>query len=696
MRGHLDPPFNERFSKFIQIVRMKGVDYVRLSANDLRRLCDGEGDHLADLQILQSALHRPNKKPKSPHVRDIFSLPPSCSVGAPDIFGAYTAELTFDWVDEDLVEPVFECIIPLPSTPTLSLRVELPPIEQITPPSPPSDDEDSLIDMYSPVALSVDHYSDSNSTTPDIFDEEHLSSLCSSPTSFDSGRGDEIDIIGLYVSDGAKPIKKQGQSIPDPAQPKDAHLEMETGVEVGLELDGSDVGGSEGTEFGDDELQSPGSEGDHCPLEGAIDPPPLPPSPRVTISASCSPEGLVLASRYPQRMSEASLLLLGSTVDLDDHLDSPRCSVARDVPLHPSSSGTDPQSTLSTSIPLPASTEVGESTHSDEEREEVDIDDLRTSEDASGGLSYFLPDLRSLDVSSPPPSSLHRSGESEILEGYEDSSDSETGLSLGFSGSTPDLTDIHTPFTSVIGDDDALVASPSTWHSAPQHIENLPEYFFNPARIVAKPLEYPIPGIGPGDPTTRKPITSRRPQLEVTIPMLPSLLEDEQLTSLMSAVELGKGKSRGWAPSLSSSVSLAPPLSMSFSLSRSSSTGSERSIWPVRSVDSGRRFASPHMKEAPKTKTAGEGMDIALVEGHLEEDLKKQHLPPPRLSPSASPSLSESLLADSIACTNQLRSDILQPSLPEATIMGRMGRLLNTILTPVGSGGDQVPPGAFS
>lgn len=37
MKRHLDSPFNHRFAKFIEIVKMTGADFVRLSKKDLAR-----------------------------------------------------------------------------------------------------------------------------------------------------------------------------------------------------------------------------------------------------------------------------------------------------------------------------------------------------------------------------------------------------------------------------------------------------------------------------------------------------------------------------------------------------------------------------------------------------------------------------------------------------------------------------------
>ncbi|TEB19419.1 hypothetical protein FA13DRAFT_1802304 [Coprinellus micaceus] len=91
------------------------------------------GDHLSDLQIFQNALYKPRRRPKSPHVCDIFSLPALHLASAPqgaDPFGHYTAELTFDYPDDDEAEPVFECIIPLPSTPSPLASIELPLAEE--------------------------------------------------------------------------------------------------------------------------------------------------------------------------------------------------------------------------------------------------------------------------------------------------------------------------------------------------------------------------------------------------------------------------------------------------------------------------------------------------------------------------------------------------------------------------------------
>ncbi|KAF6756806.1 hypothetical protein DFP72DRAFT_1066192 [Ephemerocybe angulata] len=193
MRSTLDPPFNARFAKFIESVDMTGTDFVRLSEADLARLCQGEGPYLPGLRTLQSLLI----PPKSPHVREIFSLPAleideQLEDVLPDLFGP-DANLVFDFPDEQGPESVYECLVPLPLTPPPlpALRLSLPDQDtsacDITPAL--EDDDESLIDMFSPISPSMrlafdgDSSDDSHSTIVDIFDSPHLSSLCSLPTS---------------------------------------------------------------------------------------------------------------------------------------------------------------------------------------------------------------------------------------------------------------------------------------------------------------------------------------------------------------------------------------------------------------------------------------------------------------------------------------------------------------------------------
>ncbi|TEB31501.1 hypothetical protein FA13DRAFT_1774140 [Coprinellus micaceus] len=677
MRTHLDPPFNERFSKFIQVVQMKGADYVRLSTKDLGRLCDGEGDHLSDLQIFQNALYKPRRRPKSPHVCDIFSLPALHLASAPqgaDPFGHYTAELTFDYPDDDEAEPVFECIIPLPSTPSPLASIELPLAEEASegesdpafPSSTPPyehDDEESLIDMFSPVSPSMGPFSEWSKGVPDVFDEEHLDSLCTSPTSPAPEDLQVVDILGLLPQGPGSPKEEELEETPSAL----AETEMESG---------SDLCGSEEAEFGGDDVESSAA-GEPSLLEDI--PSSLLSTPRALVDKG---DILELSTRPSPSSDGGSLLILDGEVNEQSTIitDSPS-TLVRDVHVHPTEhTAGSPHSTLSTQTPLPGPDAVSSelSTYGDDH--EVDIDDLRTLGDGFG-LSSFFPDLRSLDFSLPPSPHL-------------DAPSGCDSLSLDFSVS-PDPTSIHTPSTSVLGDDHLIISSPSASYRGPH--EGLLDFFFNPERIMAKRLDLAL-GLEPISESTRSVEADgtavRRPHLGLTIPTFPSLLEDEELTSWMSSIELTRAKSQRW-------ISL-PPSSSMVSLSRSSSTGSDRSIWPVRSDVVGRHLPSPHMKESPKSPGVPEREDD-VEEEHPQENFESKtdiehgegvsDDPPRSDSEDSSPSPPSKPLVTPATPYHQ-------PPTEAHSVLGRVGGFFWTILTPVevgeDVGGQQSLPGGLS
>ncbi|KAJ3534517.1 hypothetical protein NMY22_g6890 [Coprinellus aureogranulatus] len=634
MRAHLDPPFNERFSKFIEIVKMRGTDYVRMSKKDLERLCDGEGDYLYDLETLQKALHRP----KSPPLRKVFSLPPMDGTfpqPAPDLFGDSPSEVDFDYPDEDPLHPVFECIIPLPTTPPPVKPVELPPAEEVTIPFSPTssatdhEDDDSLIVMFSPVPSLTSRVLDDDSsdtalsptsTDPDVFDEEHLTSLCSTASSPVYDDDEVIDILGLLSQ-----VPSSIEDIDSPTHPP--------------VLDSTDLHYSD--ELEEDDVISLSSSAEHSPQTHLSSS--LPPTPGVAVARVSCPELLLQAAKYSPSSKEASeLVIVEDGVEVIPAHDSP--ADCRDVLLHAASAvGTPPHSTLSSPLIAPVADPVSQSIYGDDHHE-VDIDDLRTGGDGVG-LSSFMPDLRSLD-SSPPPLSPRLDPTSECDE-----------VSLAFSNS-PDLTSIHTP-TIAVFHDDALVASPSASYRNTH--DHLPEFYYNPDRIVDKKLELTLPS----DPSIAEPLSETttthatgRPVLEVTIPILPSLLEDEQLTSLMSSVELTKLKSRGWEPSLT-------PSSSTFALSRSSSMGSDRSIWPVRSMV-GRHLLSPHMKEAPpppmRESYSSPADKVPTSTGEPESPLKH---------------------SAEVYTSHQEGTSSQRAVPPPASAWGKVGGFFCTILTPI-------------
>lgn len=517
MRSTLDPPFNARFAKFIESVDMTGTDFVRLSEADLARLCQGEGPYLPGLRTLQSLLI----PPKSPHVREIFSLPAleideQLEDVLPDLFGP-DANLVFDFPDEQDPESVYECLVPLPSTPPPipALRLSLPDEDtsacDITPAL--EDDDESLIDMFSPISPSMglafdgDSSDDSHSTIVDIFDSPHLSSLCSLPTSpcYDEdvlgvdllGLGFQIESHAAYMASQAD--KDQDLDFPEDGTAANDCEDLKSTLNTPTAAPPT---------FIEEFAQSPESAGLAVVLE-----------------CTGEVEGIELTP-------EASLLML-----------------------------------------------------------EHDCDDIRpvTIEDESG-LSGFMPDLRSLD-SSPP---FSPSGSYSPLSFVHP--DVVSGGSLGLSLS-PDLTIIRTPSTSF--NDDVTIASPSSTYLNPTPS---PRPVYHPDAVATKNLEgFSLPPLPETTTITPLPVETEnvRPKITIAIPSLTSFFDDEDLSSLMSTVELTKAKSlassRGGQLS-----SLAPPVSRSSSgylrsLSRSSSAGQERSIWPLGST-SERYLPSPYMK----------------------------------------------------------------------------------------------------
>ncbi|KAH6909303.1 hypothetical protein BKA70DRAFT_1222169 [Coprinopsis sp. MPI-PUGE-AT-0042] len=72
VRTHVDDPFASKFARFVEIVGMNGAAFVGLEDDALERLCRNELPGLYELQNWKTCF----KKPTTPHIRDVFGLPP--------------------------------------------------------------------------------------------------------------------------------------------------------------------------------------------------------------------------------------------------------------------------------------------------------------------------------------------------------------------------------------------------------------------------------------------------------------------------------------------------------------------------------------------------------------------------------------------------------------------------------------------
>ncbi|RXW16233.1 hypothetical protein EST38_g9624 [Candolleomyces aberdarensis] len=605
MRVHLDYPFNARFSRFIEVVNMTGADFVRLSEKDLARLCDGEGPHLYDLATFQQSL----RPPVSPHVRDIFSLPPSPKLPQkpPDLCDP-VSDLEFDFSEEQCVSSfdnkTSECSDP--SSPSLpdqgrlsdamtdddasddgslaSLPVQSLPFFTAVSSSLDAKphDAESLIDLFSPLPplpLSEldDSYSSDGTLSPDsrrmihdVFDSPHLSTLSPLASPYHSDVEDEVDLLGLGLPSNEATAAKPGEiSIYSPIF--------------------SDVDFADGHEA----LDALPAVQETPRLFPTLpnDPPPLdigqsfsPEHPRAEIDpcqpevrfegwAHCPDGGTdVPAEENPTRLPIA--------VDLENGQDP---YPPADFPSPEKWQKSLPTGEFHLSTSPPPLSEDHELDPAYEFHANLDEEDPESG--GAAGLSAFMSDLRSLDSS--PPLSPHFDTPYTLSQVFSDRQ-ILSGGSLGLSVS-PELTIIETPVTSAYGDD-VLIASPSTttYHAhGPYHFDS-EQVVLKHLAVGSKDSALSAP---PSPPAARESAPARRPKIEVIIPSLPSLLEDEQLSSLMSSIELAKFKSRNGSRSSLVEPSHGPPWHTAGGLS-----SQDRSIWPLSS--SVERFLpSPYMKD---------------------------------------------------------------------------------------------------
>ncbi|KAJ2918140.1 hypothetical protein MD484_g2249, partial [Candolleomyces efflorescens] len=588
MRVHLDSPFNARFSRFIEVVNMTGTDFVRLSEKDLGRLCDGEGPHLYDLTTFQQSL----QPPVSPHVKDIFSLPPSPRLPQkpPDPCDP-VPNLEFDFSEEHNVSALdnetSECSEPSsPSPPDqgllgtitdddasddeslASLHIQSLPLF-VAPSSldTKSHDADSLIDLFSPLPplplSELDDNASSNGTLSpdsekmihDVFDSPHLSTLSPLASAYHSDIEDEVDFLGLGLASNegtaAKPI------------------EIATYSPIFSDIDFDD---------GHEAVGAPPVVQETPRLVPILpnDPPLLDigqsfssePSPRAVRFEAWVDDGKRIAF-IPSEENPTRLPIAADLENIPDPYPPPV------IFLSPEKSLPAGEFHLSTPTPPPS-----------EDEHELDPADefnrILNGEDpefGGAGLSAFMSDLRSLDSS--PPLSPHFDAPYTLSQVFSDRQ-ILSGGSLGLSVS-PELTIIQTPLTSAYHDD-VLIASPSTttYHAhSPYHLD--------PEQVVLKHFamggqKAPALPAPPSPPAVQTHAPVRRPKIEVSIPTLPSLLEDEALSSLMSSIELAKFRSRNGSRSSLVEPSPGPPW-----------RSQDRSIWPVSS--SVERFLpSPYMK----------------------------------------------------------------------------------------------------
>ncbi|TFK22776.1 hypothetical protein FA15DRAFT_757780 [Coprinopsis marcescibilis] len=74
MRANLDEPFAQKFSQFVLKLNITGRDFIGIEDDHLQRLCGAnEPKAFRDLKHWKVALTRP----KTPHVRNVFAIPPS-------------------------------------------------------------------------------------------------------------------------------------------------------------------------------------------------------------------------------------------------------------------------------------------------------------------------------------------------------------------------------------------------------------------------------------------------------------------------------------------------------------------------------------------------------------------------------------------------------------------------------------------
>ncbi|KAJ2926953.1 hypothetical protein H1R20_g10129, partial [Candolleomyces eurysporus] len=604
MRVHLDYPFNARFSRFIEIVNMTGADFVRLSEKDLGRLCDGEGPHLYDLTNFQQSL----RPPVSPHVRDIFSLPPSPKLPQkpPDLCDP-VSDLEFDFSEEQNVS-TFDNTTSECSKPSCPIFPDQSPSDAMTD-DDASDDEslaslpvqslplftvvssnldakphdaESLIDLFSPLPpLPLSELDDSDSSdgtlSPDsrrmihdVFDSPHLSTLSPLASPYHSDVENEVDLIGLGLPSNEATAAKPGEiSIYSPIF---SDVDFVDGHEA---LDAHDHPAVQETP-----RLIPTLPNDPPPLDigqsfspehpqVAIDP--CPPEVQFEVWAHCPDGGTYIpAEENPTRLPTA--------VDLENVLD-PYPPVNFPSPEKWQKSLPRGEFHLSTSPPP-----LSEDHEFDPAYEFHANLDGESPESGGAGLSAFMSDLRSLDSS--PPLSPHFDTPYTLSQVFSDRQ-ILSGGSLGLSVS-PELTIIETPVTSAYGDD-VLIASPSTTYHAhgPYHFDS-EQVVLKHLAVGGKDSTLPVP---PSPPAARESAPVRRPKIEVIIPSLPSLLEDEQLSSLMSSIELAKFKSRNGSRSSLVEPSSGPPWLTTGGLS-----SQDRSIWPLSS--SAERFLpSPYMKD---------------------------------------------------------------------------------------------------
>lgn len=592
MRVHLDYPFNARFSRFIEIVNMTGTDFVRLSEKDLGRLCDGEGPHLYDLTTFQQSL----RPPVSPHVKDIFSLPPSPKLPQkpPDPCDP-VPDLEFDLSEEHNVSTfdseTSECSEPSSTSPSdqglsdtitdddasddeslASLHIQSPSLF-IVPSSGVNakpHDADSLIDLFSPLPpvppSELDDSGSSDGTLSpdsekmihDAFDSPHLSTLSPLASAYQSDVECEVDFLGLGLASNEATAAKP--------------IEITTYSPIFSDIDF--VEGHEAMDVPPAVQETPRL----VPI--LPNDPPL-----LDIGQSFSPEPCPPAVRFEADdgntiayiPAEENPTRLAIAVDLENVPDPYPPPVIFLSPEKWQKSLPADEFHLSTPTPPPS-----EDDHELDPAYEFN-GDLNGEDPESGGagLSAFMSDLRSLDSS--PPLSPHFDAPYTLSQVFSDRQ-ILSGGSLGLSVS-PELTIIQTPVTSAYGDD-VLIASPSTTYHAhgPYHLD--------PEQVVLKHLtmggrKAPALPAPPSPPAVQAPVPVRRPKIEVSIPSLPSLLEDEELSSLMSSIELARFKSRNGSRSSLVEPSPGPPW-----------RSQDRSIWPVSS--SVERFLpSPHMKLDP-------------------------------------------------------------------------------------------------
>ncbi|TEB19418.1 hypothetical protein FA13DRAFT_374294 [Coprinellus micaceus] len=96
--------------------------------------------------------------------------------------------------------------------------------------------------MFSPVSPSMGPFSEWSKGVPDVFDEEHLDSLCTSPTSPAPEDLQVVDILGLLPQGPGSPKEEELEETPSALE--------ETEMESGSDLCGSEVGRVRGRRCG--------------------------------------------------------------------------------------------------------------------------------------------------------------------------------------------------------------------------------------------------------------------------------------------------------------------------------------------------------------------------------------------------------------------------------------------------------------